>query len=76
LKGPWSTGSLTGHAGEDNIRILPINQVTVNGKPLLHWKGGWGVGVNARLEGQDAEMALAQALIAELINPAICCRFL
>jgi len=70
IEGPWSTGSLTGHAGEDNIRILPINQVKVNGKPLLHWKGGWGVGVNARLEGQDAEMALAQALIAELINPA------
>lgn len=68
LEGPWSTGSMSTHAGE-NMVILPINQVTVAGNPLAHWKGGWGFGINARNEGMDAEMALSQALIEELVNP-------
>jgi arabinogalactan oligomer/maltooligosaccharide transport system substrate-binding protein len=71
LEGPWSTGSLSNlaNAGAD-LEILPIGQVTLNGKPLAHWKGGWGLGVNARLEGKDAQMALAQAFIEEIVNPA------
>ncbi|MBU0935901.1 MAG: sugar ABC transporter substrate-binding protein [Spirochaetes bacterium] len=69
LEGPWSTGALTGHAGAENIQILPITQVTLNGKPLAHWKGGWGLGVNARVEDDAAKMAVAQAIIEEIVNP-------
>jgi len=70
LEGPWSTGSLSNLAGEGkDLAILPINQVTLNGKPLAHWKGGWGLGVNARIEGDDAKMMLAQRFIEEVVNP-------
>jgi carbohydrate ABC transporter substrate-binding protein, CUT1 family (TC 3.A.1.1.-) len=69
LEGPWSTGSLSNLAGEGkDLAILPINQVTLNGKPLAHWKGGWGLGVNARIEGDDAKMMLAQRFIEEVVN--------
>lgn len=69
LEGPWSTGSLSNLAGEGaDLEILPINQVTVNGLPLAHWKGGWGLGVNARVEGNDDQMALATAMIEEIMN--------
>lgn len=69
LEGPWSTGSLSNLAGEGaDLAILPINQVTINGLPLAHWKGGWGLGINARVEGNDDQMALAQAMIEEIMN--------
>jgi arabinogalactan oligomer/maltooligosaccharide transport system substrate-binding protein len=43
LEGPWSTGSLSNLAnnGED-LEILPIDKVTINGKPpstLERWMG-------------------------------------
>lgn len=70
LEGPWSTGSLSTLAGEGaDLDILPIGQVTVNGKPLAHWQGGWGLGVNARIEGKADEMELASAVIKEIVNP-------
>jgi arabinogalactan oligomer/maltooligosaccharide transport system substrate-binding protein len=70
LEGPWSTGSLSNLAGAGaDLAILPINQVTLNGAPLTHWKGGWGLGVNARVEGNDDKMLLAQAMIEEIVNP-------
>lgn len=70
LEGPWSTGSLSNlaNAGAD-LAILPIGQVTLNGTPLTHWQGGWGLGVNARNEGDAEKMALAQAVIEEIMNP-------
>lgn len=68
LEGPWSTAALTERAGTENIAILPINQVTLNDNPLLHWRGGWGIGVNARLEGTGAQFDLAVAFIEELLN--------
>jgi len=70
LEGPWSTGSLSNlsNAGAD-LAILPIDQVTLNGKPLAHWKGGWGLGINARVEGNEDQMLLAQAMIQEIMNP-------
>lgn len=70
LEGPWSTGSLSNlsNAGAD-LAILPIDQVTLNGKPLAHWKGGWGLGINARVEGNEDQMLLAQAMIEEIMNP-------
>jgi arabinogalactan oligomer/maltooligosaccharide transport system substrate-binding protein len=70
LEGPWSTGSLSNlaNAGAD-LAILPIGQVTLNGTPLTHWQGGWGLGINARVEGNEDQMLLAQAMIEEIINP-------
>lgn len=70
LEGPWSTGSLSALAGDGkDLAILPINQVTVAGMPLAHWKGGWGLAINARNEGDDAKMQLAMRFIEEVVNP-------
>lgn len=70
LEGPWSTGSLSNLANNGaDIEILPINQVTVAGYPLAHWKGGWGLAVNSRNEGDADKMALSQAFIEEVVNP-------
>ncbi|MBN2796509.1 MAG: sugar ABC transporter substrate-binding protein [Clostridia bacterium] len=69
LEGPWSTGSLSEKAGNgEDLAILPINQVTINGQPLAHWKGGWGLAVNARIEENADQMELAAAMIAEIVN--------
>jgi len=69
LEGPWSTGSLSNlaNAGAD-LQIMPISNVTLNGKPLAHWQGGWGLGINARVEGDESKMALSVAFIEELVN--------
>lgn len=70
IDGPWSTGSLSEKAGNGaDLQVLPITSVTVNGSPLAHWQGGWGLAVNARLEGKEQEMLLAQELIKEIVNP-------
>lgn len=70
LEGPWSTGGLSEKAGDGaDLEILPITQVTINGNPLAHWKGGWGLAVNARVEGEEDQMKLAEAMMAELVNP-------
>lgn len=70
LEGPWSTGNLSALAGSGaDLDILPINQVTVYGNPLAHWQGGWGLAINARVEGDADKMNLATALIEEIINP-------
>lgn len=70
LEGPWSTASLSTFAGEGkDLGLMPIGNVTVNGKEMSHWKGGWAIGVNARLEGDEAKMQLAEAMIQELVNP-------
>jgi arabinogalactan oligomer/maltooligosaccharide transport system substrate-binding protein len=70
LEGPWATGSLSEKAnnGED-LAIYPITKVTMNGNPLAHWKSGWGLAVNARIEEEKDQMMLAQAMIEELVNP-------
>lgn len=68
LEGPWSTGGLSGHAGSDNLGIASIYQVTVNGNPLAHWRGGWGLAVNVRIEEDEDKMTLAQAFIEEVVN--------
>jgi arabinogalactan oligomer/maltooligosaccharide transport system substrate-binding protein len=76
LEGPWSTGSLSNLAADGaDLAILPINQVTLNGAPLAHWKGGWGLGVNARVEGNEDKMLLAQAMIEEIVNPDFAIEF-
>ena len=69
IDGPWSTGNLSGFANNGaDLGVLPITEITFNGKPLLHWQGGWGLGVNARCEGDAEKMALAQAVIEEIVN--------
>lgn len=68
IEGPWSTNGLLGHAGED-MGLAPIGEVTINGLPLKHWKGGWGFAVNSRIEEDAAKMALAQEFIQEIMNP-------
>jgi len=70
LDGPWGTAGLSERAGNgQDLEILPITQVTINGNPLAHWKSGWGLAVNARIEENEEQMILAQAMIEELANP-------
>lgn len=70
LDGPWAMTSLRDltNNGED-LDVLSIESVTVNGKPLKHWKSGWGLGINSRIEEDEDKMTLANNLIVELINP-------
>lgn len=69
LEGPWSTGSLSNLANEGkDLEIMPIGNVILNGKPLTHWQGGWGLAINARNEGNEDKMLLAQAFIEEVVN--------
>jgi arabinogalactan oligomer/maltooligosaccharide transport system substrate-binding protein len=69
LEGPWSTGSLSAFAGNGaDLGILPIGQVTLNGNPLTHWQGGWGLAINSRVEADADKMMLAQAFIEEIVN--------
>ena len=49
LGGPWDTNSISEQAGNGaDMEIYPITQITVAGKPLIHWQGGWGLGINSR----------------------------
>lgn len=70
ITGPWDTANLSKQAGDGNdLEIFPLDKITIAGKPLLHWKGGWGLGINARIEGDETKMAVATKLIEELVNP-------
>lgn len=69
ISGPWDAGAFSGQAGDGaDLEIMPIGSITVAGQPLKHWKGGWGIAINSRNEGDDEKMALAEAFIAELMN--------
>jgi arabinogalactan oligomer/maltooligosaccharide transport system substrate-binding protein len=69
LDGPWGTAGHSERAGNgEDLAILPITQVTINGNPLAHWKSGWGLAVNARVEGNEDQMKLAEAMIVEIMN--------
>lgn len=70
LDGPWGTSAMSDKANDgEDLAILPITQVTVNGQEMNHWKSGWGLAVNSRVEGNNEEMTLATELIAEITNP-------
>ena len=70
IDGPWATSSVSELVGSaENLEVIPLNQITFNGKSLQHWKGGWGLGVNARCEENADKMELAQAFIMEIVNP-------
>ncbi|MBU3137453.1 hypothetical protein KPL39_14375 [Clostridium gasigenes] len=71
IDGPWGTPAVKKLIpDEKNIEITPLTNITFNGKPLTHWKGGWGLGINARVEEDAAKMEVATAFIKELVNPA------
>lgn len=69
IDGPWATTDLSKKIGADNLDVIPLSNITVNGQALSHWKGGWGLTVNARCEENEAQMILAQDFIKELVNP-------
>lgn len=76
LEGPWSTESLSNLANEgEHLEILSIDSVTINGRPLAHWKGGWGLAINSRVEENEEKMLLAQKLIEEVVNPEYAVEF-
>lgn len=67
IDGPWATPDLI--AAVPELDVLPLSNITVNGAPLKHWQGLWGLGINSRNEGDEAKMTLAQEFIIELMNP-------
>lgn len=70
IDGPWATPSVKELVGSaENLEIIPLSNITFNGKPLTHWKGGWALGINARVEENAAQMEVAEAFIKEMVNP-------
>lgn len=69
IAGPWEYAAIAEVAGEENVDVANLDQITIAGQPLKHWKGGWGLAINSRIEGDADKMALAQAVIAEIVNP-------
>lgn len=70
LGGPWETGgnlALTNDGAD--LEIVPITNMTVAGKPLVHWKGGWALGINSRNEEDADKMELGMTMIKEIVNP-------
>ncbi|HPQ47136.1 MAG TPA: sugar ABC transporter substrate-binding protein [Clostridia bacterium] len=68
LEGPWNATKFSEIAGDD-FDMLPLNQVTLNGQEVAHWKGGWALVVNVRNEGNEAMMDAAEKVIEEIVNP-------
>lgn len=71
LEGPWATsqGIIADEIKAGNVSVHPIGQITVAGKPLTHWQGGWSLVANSRIEEDADKMALAVELIKEIVNP-------
>lgn len=69
LGGAWDAASISEQAGEGNLEIYPIGQLQIAGKALTHWQGGWGLAMNARIEEDADKVALAEAMIKEIVNP-------
>lgn len=70
LGGPWDTANNVKLANDGkDLEIVPINHMTINGRPLVHWKGGWGLGINSRIEEDANKMLVAEELIKEIVNP-------
>jgi len=70
IDGPWAAPAMAEKTNNGaDLEILPLDQVLINGDPLTHWKSGWGLAINARIEEDPNKMALAQELIMEIVNP-------
>lgn len=68
IDGPWGTPGLVETIPE--LDVMPLSQITVNGSPLKHWQGLWGLGINSRNEGDEDKIVLAEELMKELLNTA------
>lgn len=69
LGGAWDAAAISKQAEEGNLDIRPMNQLSLAGKPLAHWKSGWALAINARIEEDADKKAIADAMIKELVNP-------
>ena len=69
IGGAWDAATISEQAGEGNLAIKPITQLTLAGKPLAHWQGGWGLAMNARIEEDQNKVAIANEMIKEIVNP-------
>ncbi len=70
IGGPWELNGMQERTnGGEDLEIYPIGQITVAGKPMKHWQGGWGLAINPRIEEDPDKVALAEAMIAEIVNP-------
>ncbi len=68
IDGPWGTNGLKDLASEESIAVAPIGNITLNGNPLKHWKSGWALGVNSRIEEDEWKMKLALEFIEEIMS--------
>ncbi len=70
IGGPWEIAAMKENTnGGEDLGIFPLGQITVAGKPMKHWQGGWGIAINPRIEEDKDKVALAEAVIAEIVNP-------
>lgn len=69
IDGPWAAKEIAEKVGADNLEIKPITHITVNNKPLSHWKGGWALGLNSRIESDKDKVALASEFIKNIVHP-------
>ena len=70
LDGPWASGGYAERTNDgEDLEIQPIGNLTIDGQPFKHWKGGWALGVNSRAEEDPEKMELAEAMIMEIVNP-------
>ncbi len=70
IGGPWETGGMKENTDDGaDLGVYPIGHITVAGQPLRHWQGGWGLAINPRIEEDPAKVELAEAMIAEIVNP-------
>lgn len=67
IDGPWAIANL--QKLSPDLGLAPLSNITVNGKPLRHWQGGWGLSINARNEENADKMLLSTELIKEILNP-------
>lgn len=68
LGGPWDAAKFNEDTN-GKLAIYPIGHLTIAGKELTHWQGGWALVANGRIEEDANKMAIARALIKEIVNP-------
>lgn len=70
LDGPWAAANYAKMTNEGkDLEIQPIGNLTIAGHSFKHWKGGWALGINSRIEKDKDKMALSEAMIMEIVNP-------
>ncbi len=70
IGGPWETSGMRERTNDGaDLGIYNIGQITVAGNPMKHWQGGWGLAINPRIEEDADQVALAESMIAEIVNP-------